>query len=54
MNEVISLLLSVGIPAIISIIGFIITIFTMKKGFQNELAKQKANIQLEKNGCNAV
>ena len=48
MNETISLLLSVGIPAIISIIGFIITIFTLKKGFQNELAKQKANIQLDK------
>lgn len=48
MNETISLLLSVGIPAIISIIGFAITIFTLKKGFQNELAKQKANIQLDK------
>ena len=48
MNEITSLLLSVGIPAIISIIGFIITIFTLKKGFQNELAKQKANIQLNK------
>lgn len=48
MNEKASLLLSVGIPAIISIIGFIITIFTLKKGFQNELAKQKANIQLDK------
>lgn len=48
MDEIISLLLSVGIPAIISIVGFIITIFTLKKGFQNELAKQKANIQLDK------
>ena len=48
MDEKISLLLSVGIPAIISIIGFIVTIFTLKKGFQNELAKQKANIQLDK------
>lgn len=48
MNENFSLLLSVGIPAIISIVGFIITIYTLKKGFQNELAKQKANIQLDK------
>lgn len=40
--------LSVGIPAVISIVGFIITIFTLKKNFQNELVKQKANVQLEK------
>ena len=48
MENIIPLLISVGIPAIISIVGFIVTIFTLKKGFQNELAKQKANIQLEK------
>lgn len=41
-------ILSVGIPAVISIVGFIITIFTLKKNFQNELVKQKANVQLEK------
>lgn len=41
-------IISICIPAIISIIGFVVTIFTLKKNFQNELAKQKANIQLEK------
>lgn len=48
MNDRISVLLSVGIPAVISIIGFLLTIFTLKKEFQNELVKQKANVQLEK------
>lgn len=41
-------IVSLCVPAAISIIGFIITIFTMKKNFQHELAKQKANIQLDK------
>lgn len=41
-------IISLGVPAAVSIAGFIITIFTMKKNFQNELAKQKANIQLDK------
>lgn len=48
MDDKISLLISVGIPAIISIVGFIVTVFTLKKGFQNELAKQKATVQLDK------
>ena len=48
MSEAISITVSVGIPAIISIIGFIITIFSLKKNFQNELEKQKTNIQLDK------
>lgn len=48
MNETLSLALSVGIPAIISIIGFAVTIFTLKKNFQNELMKQKATVQLER------
>ncbi len=48
MSEALSLALSVGIPAIISIIGFVITIFTLKKNFQNELMKQKATVQLDK------
>lgn len=41
-------IISVCVPAVVSIIGFTITIFTLKKNFQNELAKQKANIQLDK------
>lgn len=48
MNDTTLAIISVGIPAAISIIGFIITIFTLKKNFQNELVKQKANVQLEK------
>ena len=48
MNDTISLLISVGVPAIISIVGFGVTIFTLIQSFQNELVKQKANIQLEK------
>ena len=41
-------MISIGIPAIISIAGFAITIYTLKKNFQNELVKQKVNIQLDK------
>lgn len=48
MNDITLAIISVGIPAVISIVGFIITIFTLKKNFQNELVKQKANVQLEK------
>lgn len=48
MNDTTLAIISVGIPAAISILGFIITIFTLKKNFQNELVKQKANVQLEK------
>lgn len=48
MNDIVSVVFSVGIPAIISIVGFIVTIFTLKKNFQNELVKQKANVQLDK------
>ena len=48
MNDIVSGVLSVSVSAVISIVGFIITIFTLKRNFQNELAKQKANVQLEK------
>lgn len=48
MNEIILDILSIGVPAIISVVGFIVTIATLKKDFQNEIAKQKANVQLEK------
>lgn len=48
MNDIVSTIISVGIPAVISVTGFIITIFTLKKNFQNELVKQKSSIQLEK------
>lgn len=48
MNENLSLAISVGVPAIISVVGFVVTIFTLKKNFQNELMKQKASVQLDK------
>ena len=48
MNETLQICLSVGIPAMVSIIGFIVTVKTMKSNFQNELKKQKADVQLEK------
>lgn len=47
MDEIFSLVMSV-VQIIISIIGVIITIYTLRKDFQNELAKQKANMQLDK------
>lgn len=47
MDESFSLIMS-GVEILISIIGVIITIYTLRKDFQNELAKQKANMQLDK------
>lgn len=41
-------IISIFLPAAVSIIGFAITIFSIKKNLQNELVKQKANIQLDK------
>lgn len=48
MNDIEKLLITVGIPAVISIIGFVVTIKTMKSNFQHEILKQKADVQLEK------
>lgn len=42
-----SIVLSI-VQVIISVVGVLITIYTLKKEFQNELAKQKANVQLDK------
>lgn len=36
------------IPAIVSILGFIVTIITLSKSFKNEVRKQKSNVNLEK------
>lgn len=47
MDDISSLIMSV-VEIIISITGVIITIYTLRKDFQNELAKQKANMQLDK------
>ncbi len=41
-------IISVSIPAIISIIGFIMSTRYLKKSFQNELKRQRDNITLEK------
>ena len=48
MDSTTSTILTVSIPAIISILGFIVTYMSMKKSFQHELRQQKVNIQLEK------
>lgn len=47
MDDISSLIMSV-VEIIISITGVIITIYTLREDFQNELAKQKANMQLDK------
>lgn len=39
---------TIAVPAVVSVIGFIITVHSLKKNFQNELKKQKTDIQLEK------
>lgn len=48
MDAILSTVLSTSIPAVISIIGFIVTYASMKRNFQYELNKQKSTIQLEK------
>jgi len=48
MTDFMKIALSVGIPAIVSIVGFIITITSLKKNFQNEVLKQKTSVQLDK------
>lgn len=46
-EEIFSIVLSI-VQVIISVVGVLITIYALKKEFQNELAKQKANVQLDK------
>ena len=41
-------IISTGIPAIISIIGFIVTYYAMRRNVREEIKKQKNNIALEK------
>ena len=48
MDENIRTILSVTIPALVAIIGFIVTYVLNKRNFHEELRKQKTNIQLEK------
>ena len=48
MDENIRTILSVTIPAIVAIIGFVVTYFLNKRNFYEELRKQKINIQLDK------
>lgn len=47
-NSNLSFWISLAISTVISIIGFIITIATMKKSFKNELQKSRDSIALEK------
>ena len=48
MDENIRTILSVTIPALVAIIGFVVTYFLNKRNFQEELRKQKTNISLER------
>ena len=40
------ILLSACIPAVVTIIGFVVTYFLNKRNFEEEVSKQKTNIQL--------
>jgi len=44
----VEILITSGIPAVVSIIGFILTYFLNKRNFQEEVTKQRLNVQLEK------
>lgn len=47
-DSVLSALISTSVPAVISILGFIITILTVNKNFKNELSKSRSKIALDK------
>lgn len=47
-EEIIKTVISVTVPAIISIIGFIITYITLSRSYKHELSKQKNDIHIEK------
>ena len=40
--------ISTGIPALVTIIGFVVTYFAMRRNVREEVKKQKNNIALEK------
>ena len=40
--------LTILIPALVTLIGFIVTYFSLRKSFKDEIRKQKSNIALEK------
>ena len=48
MNENLITVLSISIPALVTIGGFLVTYFLNKRNFKEELRKQKSNIQLDK------
>ena len=47
-ESILSALITTSIPAFISVIGFVITIISVKRNFKNELSKLRSNIALEK------
>lgn len=47
-DELLGVLITAGIPALISIIGFIVTYSSMKKSFKNELSHERDSVALEK------
>ncbi len=40
--------LTILIPALVTLIGFVVTYFSLRKSFKDEIRKQKSNIALEK------
>jgi len=48
MNENIRIMLTVSIPALVTIIGFAVSYFLNRRSFHEEINKQKSNIQLDK------
>ena len=48
MEKTAEILLSSGIPAVVSIIGFFITYFLNKRNIKEEVNKLRMNVQLEK------
>ena len=48
MERTAEILLSSGIPAVVSIIGFFITYFLNKRNIKEEVNKLRMNVQLEK------
>ena len=47
-DELLGVVITAGIPALISIVGFIVTYCSMKKSFKNELSHERDSVALEK------
>lgn len=47
-DELLGVVITAGIPALISVVGFIVTYCSMKKSFKNELSHERDSVALEK------